>query len=141
MYELVVGIMAIGILLCCCFLCTRCLDDDEANITSQPNSRAQLFRRTISNTSQRANAYLPPSYEEVVTNTKRNFQVRLQRRSSLDNRHSTNPPTTEISQPRLRTEVHIHNPASTPPPPHHELQELPPRGDRPPPSYQDAMKP
>ena len=112
--------------------------DDEENTTAETNTRAQSFMRSLSNTSQRANTFLPPSYDEVVANTRRNFQSRLQRLSTLDQIRSTNLPTTDNSQQPSTTDVHINMPPSAPfvsPPPSHELQEeLPP-------SYEDAVKP
>lgn len=137
MYAIVVGIFATFILCVCCGVCVgACLDDEEENTTEQQNTRAQSFRRSLSNTSQRANAYLPPSYDEVVANTRRNFQSRLQRLSSI------NRPTAANSQQPSTAEVHIDMPLSAPvtsPPPPQELQEVPPTSELPP-SYEDAVK-
>ena len=95
--------------------------------------------RSLSNTSQRVTAHLPPSYEEAVTNTYHNFQGQIQRLSSIardrfttDRNVSMNLPTFENSAQLAAAqdssqEVHLSMPSA---PPKEEL----------PPSYDDAVK-
>ena len=112
MYGVVLGIISAGICFLCYFCCLVCSPDNEEENTT-PELNATALRRVLSTTSQKANAYLPPSDGEVAPTTYRNFQGRLQRLSSIDvgNRpssdrssYSINLPTTENSQQPSTTE-------------------------------------
>ena len=115
LYAIVIGIIATGVLCCCCAFCVAlcCLDEDNENTNAQTNTSAQAFRRSLSNTSQKANAYLPTYNEAAGANSYRNFQGAVQRLSSIDawrkpttagNSSSINPPTTETPERPLSTQ-------------------------------------
>ena len=134
LYAIVIGIIAIGIFCFCCiwwvYCCEGfCVDEENENTNAETNTSAQRFRRSLSNTSQRA------QLTRAVDAWRKPTTAR--------NSSSINPPTTEIPERPLSNqnyspEVEVNLLPSAPPPPSLELQELPP-AELPPPSYEEVM--